>query len=162
MPAVPHRLHDPAAAVIKRCGDRAGEIYSQIQRRTRQDLLRGAHQAQDIIREHCPYDREHYPGSQRKSDVRMNGGGHLFPVSGSEVSGNRNPGSYKNALHQSNQHKNQGSYGADCGKRIVAQHIPDDKRIHRAVQLLEEVAYQQRKRKAYNLACDGAFRHADG
>ena len=162
MPAVSDCLHNSPAAVIKCRSDSTGEIYSQIQCRTRKDFLRRPHQPQNIVREYGADNRESKAGRQRESDVRMDRRGHFFPFPSAEVPGNRDACSDKNAFHQPDQHIDQRAYRAHCCQRIVPKHIADNQRIHGTVELLKQIADHQWKRKAYNLTRNGPFRHTNG
>ena len=159
---VPHRLHDAAAAVVEGGGDCAGKVNAQIYGRLGEDFLRCAHEAQNVIRKHRAHQCEHRPCQKGEGQVGMDRLGELLPVAGAEIPRHRHARADEHTLHKADQHKNKRPHRAHRRQSRVSQHVAHDQRVHRAVELLEQVADEKGHRKADNLSADGPFRHPDG
>ena len=159
--AVAHRLHNALALVIHHQPHAAGKIGADVGGRLRHDPLRGAHPAQHLRGEQHPHHGKESPRRQAEGNIGMDGGAHLFGLPRTEKAGDHHAGAHRYAAEKAHQQKYQRAGAGNRRQGAVAQQVADDQRVGGIVELLEQVAQQQRHRKGYQLLCNRAFGHSD-
>ena len=91
----------------------------------------------------------------------MDGGTHLFHLTGTEKAGNHHARAHRNTAEEPHQQKDEGAGAGHRRQRAVAQQVADDQRIGGIIQLLEQKAQKQRDRKGDQLLGDRSFCHSD-
>lgn len=161
-PGIAHRPKDPASHVVNKKTRDPAEIDLKIFRRQGKNIVRRVHQFQHERSDIDPNPRKDHAAD--KGDG--NGGFHrqmeLFVVVGAEIAANDDAGSDGNAVEKQNQHIDDAGGGADGGQRFAADKVAHHKTVHRIVELLKQVAEEQRDRKHDQMPDDGAGRHIHG
>ena len=89
----------------------------------------------------------------------MDGQMEVFLVLGAVVFGDQHAGAQGGALQQTDDHKDQVGRGADGGQGLFADEVADDQRVGGVVELLEQIAQEDRNGKGYQPLPDGALQH---
>ena len=158
--AVAHGLHDAAAGVIHDKAKTARKVDAHIERRLIEYVIRGAHPAEYRRSEAHADDCQQYARNDVEGDVCVYCKLHLVVLARAVVARYRNARARGDAGEKADQQEHERTRGADGGECVVAEHVADYQRISRVVQLLEEVAYEERHRETHKLPRDGAFRHS--
>ena len=109
--------------------------------------------------QHPNHGKEH-PRRHAKSDIGVDGGTHLFHLTGTEKPGNHHARAHRNTAEEPHQQKDECAGAGNGCQRAVAQQVADDEGIGGIIQLLEQKAQKQRDRKGYQLFGNGTFCHS--
>ena len=146
-PRVADRADDRREEVERDDGARAEETDLREHRRPRQELCGGLQQCEDRSREHRREDGQHDRDRRRQQSARGDRAAHTREVARTERLRRRNREPAREAAGEPEQQEQQRSRRPDGGERVDAEETPDDDGIDELVQLLDDVADQQRHRE---------------
>ena len=149
--AVANGLQDADENVIHDKTKRSCKIGTEIFDGLRQDIGRCSHQHKDFRRQIHAKHSQRYTGRQAERHGRMDRFLQIFPVFRSVIPCNHDTGAHCDTVNKTNHQKDQIARRADRCQRIASQKISYNQRVGRIVQLLEQIAKEQRDRKQNHL-----------
>ena len=147
------------AKIIHRAADKAGEIDTQVKRRTLENIFGRTDQSQHRRSQRESECAEYESGNDRESNGGMNGILQLRLVARAEILRDNDTGAGRQAREESNDQEDDGSGTANGRKGCRADKTANHQRIGGVVELLEQVGQHHGKRKGNKLLPDHAFRH---
>ena len=158
-PRIAHRAQNARAHVVKQQPNHAAEVDRQIGLRLRKDVLRRLHQPQHHGRHAHAHGAERHRQDDRQHNGRVHRVVHLFlPVRAIVLRDDHARAAGQTRKH-ADEHVHDRRHRAHRGKRLVAHIIAEHPGVHRIVQLLENVARQQRQRKKQDVPEGASLRH---
>ena len=157
--AVSERVHNALAGIIENDSQNACKIVPEIGDRVRQYLGIGSHPAQNVRRHADTEDGQNETTEDTQKNDRMDGALDPVWIVGTEIPGNCDARAERQSFKEADEQENERARGADGGKRRIAEKAADDERIGRIVELLKNLAEQNRQGKACNQPPETSFRH---
>ena len=81
---------------------------------------------QDLRGEQHPNHGKEHPRRQTERDIGVDGGTHLFHLTGTEKAGNHHARAHRNTAEEPHQQKDEGAGAGHRRQRAVAQQVADD------------------------------------
>ena len=156
---IAHRPEDTRADVIEHQTQNAAEIDGEIGGGFWQHILRGLHQPQHKGCHAEAHASEDHAQNQGHGDGGMDGFFHLVVPFRTVILADDHARTGRKAHKETDEHIDNGAHGAHGGVSLVADKLTHHPGIHGVVQLLEDIAHQQRQRKQNNVTDDVSFRH---
>ena len=145
--AVPHRLQDTRAKVVQHHGERTGKIDAEIQHRVRHHVLRCSHQPQNLRGEHHARHREHHTGTKAERHRGVDGPFHVLLIPRAEKARDQHARAEGDTVDKADQQHDQARGRTDGGQRLLSDKVSHNQRIHRIIELLEQIAEKNRNGK---------------
>ena len=155
--AVADRLQNAGAHIVHDHRDRAEKVGAEVRHRVDQNVFGRTHPAQDLRGQQHAHHRQHRARRKPQRHRGVDRAAQTFPVLGTEIPRHHNARAQRHAVDKARQQKNQAAGGADRRQRLAAQKIAHDQRVGGIVQLLKQVADEDRQGKQQHPLGHAAF-----
>ena len=146
--AVAESAQNAGENVVQDIRKGAGKDYDDIVVGHADDILGGIHEFEKLPAK--PHAQERHENAERDAEqgAHRHGVAHFLVVARPKALCDKDGEAACHAHNKAEDQKRKRSGGADGGKRVDAEKLPDNHGVHHAVQLLEEVADEKRDGKA--------------
>ena len=156
---VARRVEDAGRHVINDAEQHAAKVDPHIGHGVFQHLSRGVHPDQQAAADQDTAHRQHNAQDGCNGQRGVHGNLGILPILGPQVLGHHDAGTHGHALAEADEQEDGRAAGANGCQSVAAQEIAHDDGIGRIVQLLEQVAQNQRHSKQQQVFKDAALGH---
>ena len=147
VPAVSHRMEDAHEDVIHHGEDGAPEVIAKIIDGLGQHIFRRVHPLQNGGGKDHARNGEERAGDEAEGHIRMDGPGHAGVIPRAEIPGDHHARAHGDPVEKADHHEDQAAGGAYRRHGVVANEFTDRPGIEGVVELLKDVAQQDRQGK---------------
>ena len=153
------RIQDARRHVVHHAEQHAAEVDLHISHSVLQHLRRGVHPHQQAAGDQNAADGQHQAQDARNGKRGVHRDLRVLPVLRAQILRHHNARAHGHALAEPDQQKDGRPAGAHRGQRVAAQKVAHNDGVGGVVQLLKQVAQDQRHREQQDVFPDAALRH---